>query len=127
MKITDILLRKQNFERSNLDLGARAKIRQELSASATRAKKNDDYIDKYKINIKILGTIEKEEEKTNFLTLEFEYLVSFENTQEEKESKDNKALAEEVVGEFYNTILIEKIKRLYEEAGILDLIDPPEF
>lgn len=129
MKITRFLLRKQNFERdSRIGFDSNAKINQELFVTATRGKENDNYVDNFKIYIKILGKIEEEEDKKkDFLTLEFEYSINFELEEEERAAKDNKALAEEVVREFYNTKLIEKIKALYEEGGLLDSMEPPKF
>lgn len=121
MKLINILLKKQYFERETLGFEKDTHITQELNTTINRAKNRNNL----KIIFKITGTvIVNAEEKRKLFNAEFEYRTDYELENGEEISKEGNL--REAITKLYNERVIPKLKDFFNESG-MSTIDAVEF
>ena len=119
MKLVNILLKKQYFERDDLGLKKEGHITQELNTTINKAKD----INNLKVIFEINGII-NDEDKRKLFNAEFEYRVDYELENDEEIIKEDNL--RKPIKELYEIKVIPKLRECFIESG-LSSIDVIEF
>ncbi len=121
MRLINILLKKQYFEREARGFEKEAQITQELNTTINRAKDRNNL----KIIFEIIGmVIVNAEEKRKLFSVELEYRADFELEDGEEFNKEGNL--KKAITELYNERVIPKLKDFFNESG-MSTIDAVEF
>lgn len=120
MKLINILLKKQYFERENYGVEKDSRITQELNTTIVRAKDKNNL----KIIFKIIGMVViNPEEKRKLFSIELEYRADYELENGEDFSKENNL--KEAIAKLYEEKVVPKLKGFFieSEMSVIDVIE----